>query len=575
MYQDCREKFFKYFVNDKKMFLKYTGMSFITGMLELFGVALIYPFINRLISGQGKYTFLFGLVIVLAFLLKNIIMIFYNYLQVKFIKKCEANIIKRFMKFFLNADYYTVLKIPFAQKQQIVNYLIPNTINNFMMRILNLWVNFFIFGLITIFLFVKFFTASVITLICSIILVLVQYKYFKTKTADLALKTNSVGERCNRFYNESLLNIKNVKILDGEGYFYKKYSEQIDKLQDISGKLFFYSIIPPYTTEPFTIILLFILLAVISVQNQNNVASLIASYALIVSAVFRLAPIISRIQVNLTSLRATYPLAEKLIKYYEEYNIENFILKVKPPKLKIEESLEFKNISFSYDNTKVLDNISFKINKGEFIGISGYSGAGKTTLVDIISNLLVPDSGEILLDGKIIPSLNLSIGYIPQNYLLIQASIRENVALGFENIDDKRVVEVLKKAQLYDFIAASYKNGIYAEPFVDETGFSQGQKQRLAIARALYLNPDIIIMDEATSSLDLKTEDEICHVLNSLKGEKTIIAIAHRLSTIKSADRIIFLKNKQIAGNAAFSDLYNSNEDFRDLVELTTANLIH
>ena len=127
----------------------------------------------------------------------------------------------------------------------------------------------------------------------------------------------------------------------------------------------------------------------------------------------------------------------------------------------------------------------------------------------------------------------------------------------------------LKKAQLYDFIIENYKEGIEANPFVDSTGFSQGQKQRLAIARALYSNPDILILDEATSSLDLKTEDEICSVLNSLKGEKTIIAIAHRLSTIKSADRIVFMKNAEIKDIAAFDELISKNKDFKELVELS------
>ena len=135
--------------------------------------------------------------------------------------------------------------------------------------------------------------------------------------------------------------------------------------------------------------------------------------------------------------------------------------------------------------------------------------------------------------------------------------------------DYNSIVDALKKAQLYDFIIENYKEGIDANPFVDSTGFSQGQKQRLAIARALYSNPDILILDEATSSLDLKTEDEICSVLNSLKGEKTIIAIAHRLSTIKSADRIVFMKNAEIRDIAAFDELISKNKDFKELVELS------
>ena len=187
-------------------------------------------------------------------------------------------------------------------------------------------------------------------------------------------------------------------------------------------------------------------------------------------------------------------------------------------------------------------------------------------------------SGEIYIDNKFINTNKmprLKIGYIPQEYSVIPMSFRENVALGEENINDDIVIESLKKAQLYDFIIENYKEGIYANPFVDSTGLSLGQKQRLAIARALYLNPDIIILDEATSSLDLKTEDEICDVLNKLKGEKTIIAIAHRLSTIKNADYVVFLQNQMKYTVGTFSELTTGNSDFQELVKLNSTDSIH
>ena len=233
-------------------------------------------------------------------------------------------------------------------------------------------------------------------------------------------------------------------------------------------------------------------------------------------------------------------------------------------------SLELKDVNFEYEKDKpILKNINLTINKGEFLGIAGLSGTGKTTLVDIIAGLLTPKSGKILIDGK--PQENsLRIGYIPQEVSLINASIKENVAYGCSGIWDERVIEALKKAQLYDFIMKNYKDGINANPFIDSNGFSQGQKQRLAIARALYSNPDILILDEATSSLDLKTEDEICSVLMSLKGEKTIIAIAHRLSTIKNADRIAFMKNSKIVDISEFNELINKNADFRELARLAS-----
>lgn len=572
MFLECQKKFFKYFVYDKTLFFKYTILSFIVGVLELFGVALTYPFIIKLVNGGGGKALVFGILIASAFLFKNIFMIFYNSLQVKFTRNCETGISKKFMKYFLYGDYKTVAKIRFAQKQQILNYLIPNTVNNFLIRILNLYVNFFIFILIMAFLFIKFFAATIITLICSVILLSSQYLYFKSKTKTLASEINHAGEITNSICNETLLNLKNVKILGGEELFFEKFCTRMENLKNISGKLLFYNIIPPYVTEPCIIILLLILLAIVSVENISDTSTLLASYAVIVTAIFRLAPTISRIQVNLTSLQTTLPLAEQLIGDYEKYNVSDLTIKEKTEKTILNNSIEFKNISFAYQDKPVLKDISFKINKGEFIGIAGVSGGGKTTLADIISGLLIPQDGEIFVDGSKVQHLNLKIGYIPQEYSLITASIRENVAFGEDNIDDEKVIDSLKKAQLYDFIVSRFEDGIYAKPFVDNSGLSQGQKQRLAIARALYLNPDILILDEATSSLDLKTEDEICNVLNSLKGEKTIIAIAHRLSTIKSADKIIFMKEAQIEAISTFDELISHNKDFQELAKLNSTN---
>lgn len=575
MMSGCYQKFFKYFINNKKLLFKYTILSCIVGVLELFGVALTYPFINKLLTGSSKYSLIFGTLIIVAFLAKNLFMIFYNSLQVKFTKNCETQISLKFMHYFLNGNYQDICRIPFAQKQQILTYLIPNSINNYLIRILNLYVNFFIFGLITAFLFIKFFKATVITLICSFIMLSAQYIFFKNKTRQIAAEINDIGEETNRICNEALLNLKNVKIMNGEGYFFNKYSQNFNILKDLTGRLLFYNTIPPYVTEPFIIILLVILLSIITLDTFSNPASLVASYAVIVTAIFRLAPTLSRIQVNLTSLQSTLPLVRKLVEYYEACNISASLTAKTSDKQTLNQSLELRNISFSYKDKPVLKNISFKINKGEFIGIAGISGAGKTTLADIISGLLIPQSGDILIDNSSISHPNLKIGYIPQEYTIISASIRENVAFGNTNIDDNKVIDALKKAALYDYIQTNFPDGIYSKPFVDGRGFSQGQKQRLAIARTLYPDPDIIILDEATSSLDLKTEDEICNVLNLLKGNKTIIAIAHRLSTLKSADRIIFMKEAEIIDIAPFDELLYSNSDFRNLAELNSSNLIH
>ena len=234
-----KQKFLKYFIKDKKSFLQYFFLSFIVGLLELFGVALTYPFIIRLLSKDGldKASLFFGGLIIAAFLAKNLFMIFYNSLQVNFTRDCESNIRKEFMKYFLSGDYSTVAKISFAQKNQILNFLIPSSINNYLVRILNICVNIFIFSLIISFLFVKFFMATVITLFCSLALLSLEYIFFKTKTKAITKIINKASEELNQANSEPLLSIKTVKILNGEEYFFNKYSHKLDSYTKISKKI--------------------------------------------------------------------------------------------------------------------------------------------------------------------------------------------------------------------------------------------------------------------------------------------------------------------------------------------------
>ena len=567
--------FFKYFKNNKASFYKYSCLSFLVGVLELFGVALTYPFIMKLLSKEPSENWItspiiIGLGIIILFLLKNVFMIFYSYLQARFTKSVEAEVNLSFMKYFLASSYQESSKIPLAQKENILGFLIPNVISNYILRLLNLDVNFFIFALISLFLIIKFPAATIITLIFAGLLIGIQNCIFKPRLAKISKKLSETSAMYNQRGNEAILNIKGVKVSNNEKFFFDNYKTAIYNFFKIGQETLFLNTIPPYITEPFIIILLFVLLSVISIENFSEPDRLVASFAVIVSAIFRLSPTIARIQVNLNGINSTLPIVDEFLSLCEKFDISHIKELQKKEFYHLKDKIELKNINFEYEVGKpVLKNINLTINKGEFIGIAGLSGAGKTTLADIISGLFSPNSGEILIDGEK-AKMPLKIGYIPQEFTVINGTIKENVTFGGEEQSDEAIIEALKKAQLYDFIEQNFKDGIYTNPFIDSTGFSHGQKQRLALARALYSNPDILILDEATSSLDLKTEDEICNVLKDLKGQRTIIAIAHRLSTIKFADKIVFMKNAEISDIAAFDKLVANNADFRELVNLAS-----
>jgi len=221
--------------------------------------------------------------------------------------------------------------------------------------------------------------------------------------------------------------------------------------------------------------------------------------------------------------------------------------------LRKQADIQVENLSFTYPetDTPVLRDVSFTVKAGTSVGIVGVTGAGKTTLVDLILGLLEPQQGRILFDGRDIredyESWQSRIGYIPQNIYLTDDSIRANVALGLypEQIDDAQVWKALDQAQLGDFVRG-LKDGLDTK--IGEMGvrLSGGQRQRIGIARALYYEPDVLFLDEATAALDNATEKAVMAAVNALSREKTCIIIAHRLSTIEDCDSILEVKDGQV-----------------------------
>jgi ABC-type multidrug transport system fused ATPase/permease subunit len=242
--------------------------------------------------------------------------------------------------------------------------------------------------------------------------------------------------------------------------------------------------------------------------------------------------------------------------------------------LSLNESINFSCLSFSYDSAEkeALTNLSFNIKKGSSIGLVGSTGAGKTTLVDIILGLLIPTSGEFKVDDIVINDSNIrqwqkSLGYVPQDIYLVDASISENIALGipFEKIDQSQVEKCAHLAHVHNFIVEELDQGYQTQ--VGERGvrLSGGQRQRIGIARALYHDPEVLVFDEATSALDNVTEKAVIEAVNILSHKKTIIMIAHRLSTVKNCDQIIYLEQGEIIDSGNYQELIERNPKFRNM----------
>jgi ATP-binding cassette subfamily C protein len=244
--------------------------------------------------------------------------------------------------------------------------------------------------------------------------------------------------------------------------------------------------------------------------------------------------------------------------------------------LAFREAIRFEHVAYRYPGAPraVLDGIDLTIRRGASIGIVGPTGAGKSTLIDILLGLLAPSAGRLAVDGVDIAGEAVSaawrakIGFVPQAFYLLDADLRRNIAFGLEEreIDDARVAAAVEGAQLKDFVA-SLPRGLATE--VGERGvrLSGGQRQRLAIARALYLAPEVLVFDEATSALDYQTEAELVRAIEALGGARTIVIIAHRLSTVRKCDSIVFLKDGRVADQGRYDELFARNADFRALAQ--------
>lgn len=236
-------------------------------------------------------------------------------------------------------------------------------------------------------------------------------------------------------------------------------------------------------------------------------------------------------------------------------------------------TIEFKNVSFQYEVKPVLQDVSLHIPKGKTVALVGQSGAGKSTMADLLSRFYDINNGSILLDGKDIRDLKIRslrglIGIVPQQSVLFNDSILNNIAFGVESPDEQKAIAAAKMAHAHDFIMEM--EGGYQASVGEQGGkLSGGQKQRIAIARALYKNAPILILDEATSSLDNESEKLVQAALNNLMQDRTSIVIAHRLSTIKNADTIVVLENGSIVETGTHTELMGKEGVYRNLYELS------
>ena len=363
----------------------------------------------------------------------------------------------------------------------------------------------------------------------------------------------SAGQKI-KTISQSINSIKQIKILSKENFVNDIFGSHID---DIENNDFIQKIIMSLPKVFFELIaiLTIIFISLIYIYSERDFNNFIPFITLVTVASLRLIPSFSAISGAVTEIKYTYPafrLLKKEVENLDSFNKEK-ILANKQKKIEFKNTIEIENVSFKYPNTKskVLENINLKIKFGETIGIAGKSGEGKSTLLDCVIGLLNPTSGSIKIDNVGLNKRNIknwqkNISHVPQFIYLADLSIQENITFGQENskIDRKKLIESCKIAEIYDFIKSKKSGFNY---IVGEKGgrLSGGQKQRIGIARALYLDKELLILDESTNALDDNTEEKILNNLKKFKKDTTIIHITHKKNLMKYFDSHFgFSKNR-------------------------------
>lgn len=517
----------------------------------------IYRFLGM--ESTGQFTIIMLLAIIAAFVLKNIFLYFQNVIQLRFVytnqfatsRKMMINFMERPYEYYLNAD------------TSVIQRSITSDVNNMyglILSSLQLTSEIIMFVVLIVVLMTQD-PVMILTIAALLVVVLLIIKgILKPIMIRAGEENQEYYSGLYKWIDQSVMGIKEIKIANKENYFINEYSKCGAGYVGAVQKYNIYNATPRLLIETVCIagLVLYLILQIAAGKDVTQMLSQIGVFAV---AAMRLLPSANRINNYLTSISYFEPffmgvsdnLQQDINDGNVNYDEQNYRRKKEVPKLPVLSKIELQDIVYKYPNSEALifDHAQMEIPVGCSVGVVGTSGAGKTTIIDILLGLLDIQEGRILADGVEVrehyEEWLKNIGYIPQTIFMIDASIRKNVAFGVpdEEIDDNKVWQALKEAQLDEFVRG-LPEGL--DTGIGERGIrlSGGQRQRIGIARALFEDPEVLVLDEATSALDNETEAAIMDSINRLHGRKTLIIIAHRLQTIEKCDMVYRVENGQI-----------------------------
>ena len=555
----------------KRVMFGLTVMMVVGAFLQTLGVGLLVQVVNLVIDTNAmqknkilvwlynllgfesykSFSVTIMVLLILTFVVKNLFLYLQQKLTYAFVygnqfrtsERMMCNYLRRSYEFYLNAD------------TAIVQRSITSDVNNMYALILAL-LQLFSDGAVSIFVITYcFVTNGVMTLLLGSVLVVMMLlikSVLKPIMYQAGKDNQDYYSGLFKWISQTVLGIKEVKVCSKEQYFVDAYKKCGRGYVHAVQKYSLYNSIPKLLLESACVAAMvgYMIFQVVVGAPTDDMLSVLTTLA---AAAFVLLPCVNRISNQITAIAYCEPcfmgVSDNL---QDEINGQNVDMSfaTDEEKLPVTESIELKDITYAYPNTDklIFDHADLSIPVGKSVGIVGTSGAGKSTVVDILLGLLELREGEVCADGENVKlhyrSWLKNIGYIPQMIFMLDDTIRNNVAFGVpaEQIDEDRVWEVLREAQMDEFVK-SLPEGL--DTGIGERGIrlSGGQRQRIGIARALYHAPEVLVLDEATSALDNDTEKAIMDSINMLHGKKTLIIIAHRLQTIEKCDIVYRVEN--------------------------------
>lgn len=549
---------------EKVNFFKLSILMIISSVLETIGIASIFPLINFLTDNNTNFDFfdqlginkldieinlrilIMGIFII--YLLKNIYLGFFYWFENKFSYSTRFNLGNRLFSKYLNSSYSFHLE---NSSSNLVTKVVQETAlyGGALASLSALITELLLVLSLTILLMVIKPLETICVLLIIIFFGLIYFFFSKKIISKLGNSLLTAQRLKMKVLNESLRSITEIIVFGVKNYFIKSFLKRSIEVSKLGYKMAFINRLPKIWFEFGAIFIIFFIIIYANYQKSSN-TEIIATLGIFLLSALKIIPSINKILISIQSIKYAEPAIESICNDLFSNN-DNYKYKDNFNKIKFEKKIVFKNVNlkFTVNKEEVLKDINLEINKKDFIAIIGKTGSGKTTFLNLLMGLVIPTSGSIQIDGynlnEYIFSWRKKIGFVPQSISLLEDSLEKNIAYGVEEdeISQEKIVSSLNLSRLIDFKKDNINDLLIGE---DGEKISGGQRQRLAIARALYTEPEVLIFDEPTSALDEETSRELFKTLKELNLTKTIIIVSHDIENLDMFNKVFKIKEKKI-----------------------------